>query len=49
MWNLKKYTMNFVVQKLTHTLKYLWFTKETGWEVEGWAGDLGWKCYEIGL
>ena len=47
---LKMDTMNFFAEQiLTHRLKNLWFPNETGQEVGGWAGGLGWKCYKIGL
>ena len=30
-------------------LKNRWFSKETSFRGEGWAGDLGWKCCQIRL
>ena len=46
----KKDTMNFFAeQMLTHRLKNLWFPNETGWEMGGCAGGLGWKCHQIWL
>ena len=33
----------------SQTLKNVWFPKETGWGLGGWARGLEWKCYKIGL
>uniref|UniRef100_A0A8D0QIM2 DUF1725 domain-containing protein n=1 Tax=Sus scrofa TaxID=9823 RepID=A0A8D0QIM2_PIG len=51
MWNLKKKTQELLCRTDTdsQTLKNLWFPNETGWGVGGCTGDLGWKCYKIGL
>ena len=51
MWNLKKGHNELLCRTDTdsQTLKNVWFPNETGWEVGGCAGGLGWKCYKIGL
>ena len=51
MWNLKKGHSERLCRTDTdsQTMKKLWFPNETGWGVGGCAGDLGWKCYKIGM